>query len=211
MSKIKFENVNIGFNNELIYDKFSIEIYRGMVNTFIGKSGVGKTTIANYLKDRLLELNFRVSYVFQEDRLIPWKSVYDNLRFVRDSNEKILEILEIVELLEYKDYYPRELSGGMKQRVNLARALLYDSQFLILDEPFKGLDINIIKKIILAIKKYLNNNGRTAIFISHDINHIMELGGRANFLSGIPVKLIASHNLNDVTKEDIIKLLIMEG
>ncbi len=95
-----------------------------------------------------------ISYMFQEDRLLPWLTVYDNIAFVLKSSTFKCEIeniidkyLDLVNLKEYKDYTLDKLSGGMKRRVALARAFAYKSEVLIMDEPFKGIDLTLKREL----------------------------------------------------------------
>lgn len=205
MGDINYRDINIMFNNEFLYEDFKVNIYIGKINIFMGKSGIGKTTLVEYIKESMLKSGEKVSYVFQEDRLIYWKSVYNNLKLIVDDVNKINKVLEIVDLLDYKDYYPRELSGGMKQRVNIARALIYESNCIILDEPFKGIDLESKKRLIIEIKKYISKNNKTAILVSHDVEDVISLGGVLNILGNKPVEIIKSYKLNGITKEDIIR------
>ena len=146
--KVKLENINISYGDKEIYKDFSLEITSNKITGILGRSGCGKTTLLNYIISKIM--NFEdISYVFQNDILIEWMSVYDNIDLVLKSKikskierNKIIEtVLDLVNLREYKDYYPNKLSGGMRQRVNIARAVSYPSKYLFMDEPFKSLDI----------------------------------------------------------------------
>ncbi|HBD63811.1 MAG TPA: hypothetical protein DC038_05170, partial [Clostridiales bacterium] len=160
---ISLINVTKKFDNLEILKNFSIEFKENEITCLFGPSGVGKTTIANVAAGLLLveggEIrcaeNALYSYVFQEPRLLEWYSVYQNIDFVLKNvydNEKRVNIINnyinMVELTGYEDYLPKALSGGMCQRVSLARAFAYPSNFLILDEPFKGLDLKLKNEMI---------------------------------------------------------------
>ncbi|MBS5884984.1 MAG: ATP-binding cassette domain-containing protein [Clostridium sp.] len=192
---IKFNKVNIRFEDRVLYDDFSIDFEENTVNFIMGESGIGKSTLTKYIKDILLSKGNKVSVVFQESRLIPWKNVYKNLDIViknklsKDERKaKINDILQKMNLLNCKYLYPYELSGGMRQRVNIARAVIYDADIFIMDEPFKGLDKENKENIIKYIKQYFYDNKKTAIIISHDINEAKEFTKKIIFLKNEPVK-----------------------
>ena len=191
------DNVNIKFDNKIIYENFSIDFEDNKINCIVGASGCGKTTLLNYICDYLLKNNIKVSYVFQEDRLIPWKSIFDNLRLViknkhnkEDINKKIDDILSILDIKEAKFLYPDELSGGMKQKVNIARALLYDFNVLLLDEPFRSLDIKIKNSIMNLIRTISKEKEITIILVSHNKDEVKALADNIFLLDGYPTKVI---------------------
>ena len=155
---IKLINVYKKFDELKVLQNFNISFEEGKITCLFGPSGVGKTTIANIAanlipidKGEVDGLEKAVySYVFQEPRLLRWYSVYENIDFVLKDvydDEKRVKVInnyiDLVELKGYENYKPDALSGGMCQRVSLARAFAYPSNFLILDEPFKGLDLKL--------------------------------------------------------------------
>lgn len=193
---IKYENVNISFGDRILYKDFSIDIKEKDINFIMGESGVGKTTLIKYIKDNLLMKGEDISVVFQEPRLLPWKNVYENLELVLNKNctnkekeIKIRYILKKLNLNNCEKLYPHELSGGMRQRVSIARALLYDGDIFIMDEPFKGLDKENKNKIIDFIYLYLKEKEKTTIIISHDISEITRVKSNCIYLKGEPVSL----------------------
>ena len=129
---IKIENLTKAYGNEVIYRDFSIKFPENKITGIMGPSGSGKTTLLNLLAgvtapdSGIIEgvEDGKVSYIFQEDRLLPWRTVKQNLCFVLDKEQEstVAPILEMVGLAEYADYYPKALSGGMRQRVSIARA-----------------------------------------------------------------------------------------
>ena len=151
----------------------------------------------NYICDELLTNGIKISYVFQEDRLIPWKNVFDNLsiviknRYKREiMNDKIEEILKILDINEAKYLYPNELSGGMKQKVNIARALLYDFDVLLLDEPFRSLDAKIKNVLINLIRTISYEKKSTIILVSHDKDEVKALADNVILISGTPNSIV---------------------
>lgn len=191
------KDVNIKFDNKIIYDKFSIDFEDNRINCIVGASGCGKTTLLNYICDELLSKDIKISYVFQEDRLIPWKNVFDNLSIVIKNkykkeiiNNKIDDILNILDINEAKYLYPNELSGGMKQKVNIARALLYDFDILLLDEPFRSLDVKIKNVVINLIRTINYDKKSTIILVSHDKEEVRALADSIYLLSESPISIV---------------------
>ena len=191
---ISFDNINISFNDKVLYKDFSISFKENSINFIMGESGVGKTTLIKYLKDELLSKDKKISVTYQESRLIPWKNVYKNLELViknkysKEEREYIIKnILNNMNLSEIENLFPNELSGGMKQRISIARAVIYNGDIFIMDEPFKGLDKDNKEKIINYLKKYFQANNKTVIIISHDINEVKEFTRNYTLLKGEPV------------------------
>lgn len=174
---MKFENINIRYNNKIIYDNYQIEIKDKKITAIVGESGIGKTSLLEYLTDKFIENNISFSYVFQEYNLIPWKTVEENLKFIYDNKciMSIDEVLKIVKLLDSKDKYPSELSGGMKQRVNLARSILKPGEIMVLDEAFKSIDLETKNHIVKEIKKIIHKYKLTCILVTHDIDEAKTL------------------------------------
>lgn len=201
---MRVENININYGNDIVYENFSIELKDNKINCIIGSSGCGKTTLLNYIANELLQKGIKISYIFQNDNLIPWKNVYSNLKLIAKNNIKedqveieIDKILEEVGLKEFKYYYPNELSGGMKQRVNIARALLGTFDVILMDEPFKSLDIKCKSNIISIIKDLNIKKGITIIMVTHDKEEILNLADNLFLLGNRPVQILESSKLGD--------------
>lgn len=204
-------NINFKYGSNEIYNNFNIEFQQGKVNCIIGESGCGKTTLLNYISEKLYYENKRIAYVFQEDNLIPWKNIYVNLKIVAKKyfEKSILEkeinnALVKVRLEKYKYFYPRELSGGMRQRINFARALIGNPEVILMDEPFKSLDIKSKNNMIELIKN-LKNTDITIILVTHDINEILMLADVVYYLGGRPVEIIESAigiNIKNIIKKN---------
>lgn len=168
---IKIENLSHSFGEKVIFKDYSIEIPTG-IHALVGKSGSGKTTLLRIISGLekqncgKISVPSPVSVAFQENRLLPWYSAKKNISIV--SNEQTAEEI-LIELGLQRDLnsMPAELSGGMKRRVSLGRALVAESETLLLDEPFAGLDDSTALKTLETIKKYAEN--KTVIISTHNI------------------------------------------
>ncbi|MCT4544683.1 MAG: ABC transporter ATP-binding protein [Vallitalea sp.] len=199
---IQINNLYKSYDNLKIFEDFNLKIDNGQIICLLGPSGCGKTTllnilsgIENYDKGNITGISDSFSYIFQETRLLPWLTIEDNIKFVLKSNNN-LEItdivnryLDVVQLSEYKNYYPSQLSGGMKQRVSIARAFAYESDILLMDEPFKGLDYELKKKLINAFLSLWKYDNRTVLFVTHDIDEAILISDIIYILDGRPVKV----------------------
>jgi len=196
----KIREINKSFGKLDVLVNVSIDFPHGKTTCILGPSGCGKTTLLNIISGLWAEdsgniYGFQgdIAYVFQEDRLIPWKNIEDNLRFVLRGKINKMEMdniidkyLKLVSLEEYKRYYPSQLSGGMRQRINILRAFIYPSNLIIMDEPFKSLDINT-KQVLIDFCKFLREiYEKTCIIVTHDIDEAILLGHRIVILTDKP-------------------------
>ena len=216
---IRIENINKRYGDNIIFEDFQIDFYENKINCILGKSGCGKTTLLNIISGVVKndESDFKgiedlgVSYIFQDDRLIDWLSVEDNIKLVIKKyydeakvNELCEKYLKLVGIYEYKNYYPQRLSGGMRQRVNIARAFIYPSKIIIMDEPFKSIDIKNKQIIMENFKKILEEDNRTVLFVTHDIDEALYLGDVAFILGDRPLKIKnIFKEIKDTDKEKI--------
>lgn len=203
----KVKNINKSYGDSKVLEDISIDFEEDKTTCILGESGVGKTTLINIIaktidRDSGQVIGFEdkaISFVFQEDRLIEWKNVKDNIAFVLEDKIGRIEIEEIIDrylklmnLEKYKYYYPRELSGGMRQRISILRAFAYPSKILIMDEPFKSLDINNKQIVIELFKKLRTVQKKTCILITHDIDEALDLAEKIVILSDKPGKVKAT-------------------
>ena len=185
-------------------DKLSFEIGKGEIVAVLGKTGCGKSTMFNIVAglieptsgqarvighDPFRDFDFfrgKIGIVFQGDRLMPWRSALDNVRLglqILDREPKQAEDtarawLKRLGLAGHENDYPHALSGGMRQRVSIARAFAVDPEILLCDEPFSSLDEMTARDLRAEFVRLVRQNHKTAIFITHQLNEAMEIGDR---------------------------------
>lgn len=201
---IEIKNLYKSYGDLIICQDFNITLEEKKITGILGPSGCGKTTLLNiiagleeYQRGSIKGLEGKTfSYIFQEDRLLPWSTVKENIRFVLDSiyDEEMAEkvanqYIDMVGLKEYANYYPRQLSGGMKQRVAIARAFAYPADILLMDEPFKGLDLELKTGLIQSFLKLWNQDKRTVIFVTHDMDEALSFAHYIYILEGRPLRI----------------------
>lgn len=220
---ISIKNINKKFNNKIIFQDFNIDFYKNEINCIVGKSGCGKSTLLNIISGIIPNdrKNFEtiekygVSYIFQDDRLIDWLTVEENIKLVvkklyskKITDELIDKYLDLVGIKEYKNYYPQMLSGGLRQRVNIARAFIYPSNIVIMDEPFKSIDV-INKEIIIEnLRQILEKEQRTVLFVTHDIEEALLISDKIYVLGNSPIE-VKKIFFNDkkISKKEIYDLI----
>ena len=204
MSNVIIKNLKVSYEDKVIFDSFNVEFEENKVNVILGSSGVGKTTILNCIAgilpyDGSIEGHEDgVSYIFQKDRLIPTISIYKNLDLIlktkiRDKKERKEKILKMLSLLEIEDCakkYTTEMSGGQIQRAAIARAFLYPSNVILLDEPFKALDTSLKSKLIKVLIELHKEERKTVIFVTHAIDECLLAADNVYVFANNPVEII---------------------
>jgi ABC-type nitrate/sulfonate/bicarbonate transport system ATPase subunit len=196
------EDASLSFDAIAVFRHLSLEIFRGEFVAVVGPSGCGKTTLLNLFSQFIrpsagkVECDGRIRMVYQHDGLFPWQSVAENialgLRHLRDRAERrrqLDEMLRLIGLEEFADHYPHQLSGGMRQRVELARALAGDTDILLLDEPFSSLDYLTRLRMRNELARMLEQRPRTVVLVTHDIEEAAQLADRIVVLSARPARI----------------------
>jgi ABC-type nitrate/sulfonate/bicarbonate transport system ATPase subunit len=187
---LSFTNVSKNFGTLEILKNLSFDIYERDTVGIIGPSGSGKTTILKLISGILVpdkgDIHIspgRVGYVFQDIRLLPWKTALENVAIplsvvkndYRTAIAESREWLERLGLKDFMDYYPSRLSGGMLQRVSLARAFAIEPEILIMDEPFGGLDNDLKKTLTDTVMDLLESYPVTMIYVSHVLEEVRRI------------------------------------
>ena len=211
---IKLNSVYKSFNGTEILKNLSSDFSEKTVYCVMGKSGIGKTTLLNIISGMLEPDSGSVSgteklkksFVFQENRLIPHLSAYNNLKFVTDDGKKITEALKLSCLLDDKEKTPEEMSGGMKRRLAIARAAAFEGDIFFIDEPLYGLDIKTSQDILSMIKKMLT--GKTAFIITHSTAEAYFLADKIIFLNSSPVSELIIKDISCFSSPEEIEKFI---
>ena len=184
--EVSCRSLSKSFGDKLVLDDLTINFEAGCVTAVMGPSGEGKTTLARIIAgletadEGVTEFSepARISFLFQEDRLLPWLNIYDNIALAKGGAECSARVRALAERLEIGDtlwQLPAALSGGMKHRAALARTFNADSNLLILDEPFRGLDEALKERIVNKLWES-ETAGKTVILITHNKDDAAKLG-----------------------------------
>ena len=215
MSDIRVKNFTCSYEQKTIFDNFDVTFEQGKINVILGGSGVGKTTLLNAIagiksyEGQIEGCEGGVSYIFQKDRLIPSISVYKNLDLilkgvVKDKAERKRMIEQTAVDLEISDVLkslPSEISGGQAQRVSMARAFLYPSDVMLLDEPFKALDTALKTRLIKQFAALQEKKNKTVVFVTHAIDECLLLADDYFVFDDAPVKIVLQGKINSKKSE----------
>lgn len=191
---LKLHNVSFSYGKKDVIKNLNLQLDTGEILAVMGPSGCGKSTLLSLIaglrkptEGTIESEHTRISVVFQEPRLFPWLTVRENLsaplEHPEESDKDIREALEAVGLSECAQLYPRELSGGMKSRVSLARALVYGGDLFLFDEPFSALDESLRETLASRLRTYLKTRGASAILVTHQADDAERLADRTLLLS----------------------------
>lgn len=178
----------------------SFTLKEGEILTLLGPSGSGKSTILNILTNLLKptsgEVNIKgtIGYMFQKDHLLEWRNIMDNITIgleiqnkkTPEAMDRIEKLLKTYDLWEFRNMYPNELSGGMRQRVALIRTLSVNPSILLLDEPFSALDYQNRLLVSDDVYRIIRNEGKSAILVTHDISEAISMSDQVAILSRRP-------------------------
>ena len=199
---LRIEDGSVSFRSCEVFRAFSVEISRGEFVAVVGPSGCGKTTLLNLFSGFLKPSAGRVlcsgsvRMVHQHDSLFPWQTAAQNIALgLRDLSSEaerarqLTEMLRLIGLEDFAGHYPHQLSGGMRQRVELARALAGDTDILLLDEPFSSLDYLTRLRMRRELARMLEELPRTVVLVTHDIEEAAQLADRIVVLSERPARI----------------------
>jgi ABC-type nitrate/sulfonate/bicarbonate transport system ATPase subunit len=206
-----------------VLDDVSMSVPKGSTISIVGPSGCGKTTLLRMIQGlettsagdiTILGLapssaEIDAGFVFQQPSLFPWFTVKRNIEFglrlrarrgrvtAAQRDQRVLDLLELVGLSDFATYRPHQLSGGMQQRVNLARALAIDPAVLLLDEPFSAVDTLTRERLQLVLERSLAELGTTAILVTHDIREAVFLGSKVVVMGNRPGQILTEVSVDE--------------
>lgn len=190
-----------------VLNNINFEVNKGEIVALVGPSGCGKTTLLNLICGLIepdegeIKRNGTIGYMFQKDHLFDWRTIYKNITIgpeiakIKIDEKQIDEMLKKYDLYEFKDYYPKQLSGGMRQRVALLRTLALNPDILLLDEPFSSLDYQTKIKVQEDIYKIIKDAKKTTILVTHDISEAISMADRVFVLTNRPTTIKNIHNI----------------
>lgn len=207
---MRIENLTKKYGENTVYENFSLDINEGEITCILGESGSGKTTLLSCIAgitDFVGEISgVKCSYVFQTPRLVPNLTVYNNLKLVCSDDNNIEEILDGLFIKNKRNSYPISLSGGQAQRVSLARAMLADSDIILMDEPFSSLDMKLKRDISLLYKDWQKSSAKTTLIVTHDVDEAIFFADRIIVLKDGKIAFDAVKE--KISRDGIVSLLL---
>jgi ABC-type nitrate/sulfonate/bicarbonate transport system ATPase subunit len=185
--------VGFDYGSLTVIDNLDLEVRRGELLVCVGPSGCGKSTLLGVLGGHLKPTRGRITRtgasrtIYQDGGLFPWLTVRENIAL--GNEKKASEWLEITRLTDFAAAYPHQLSGGMRQRVELARALAAETDILLMDEPFSALDYQTRNRMRRELVTTLAERPRTVVFVTHDIEEAVQIGDRVVVLGTRPTQV----------------------
>lgn len=223
-NRLLLEGVSHRYGSIPVLSNLNLSIRAGEVVVLVGPSGCGKTTLLNvlsgYIKPAAGSIHKKgvIRTVYQKDGLFPWLTVAENisvgLRSVTHAGrreEELRELLRLIRLEEFSGHYPHQLSGGMRQRVELARALAGDSDILLMDEPFCALDYQTRLQMRWELVRLLKKRPRTVVFVTHDIEEAAQLADRVLVLSHRPATVCRELKINSPRPRNLTDEAVIEA
>lgn len=231
-TKLSVKEIVIGYHNKesgqmlLTVDRVSLDIKEGEIVTIVGLSGCGKSTflyaIAGLVPSQAGEILVNGkkvtgpgsdrAMVFQKASLLPWRRIRRNITYGLELNgvspeeaeKKARHYIDLIRLNGFEDHYPNQLSGGMQQRVNLARALACDPAVLLMDEPFAALDAITRELMQLELLTLCEKVGKTVLMVTHQIDEAVLLSDRVIVFSARPATILADIKINIPRPRDAV-------
>ncbi|MBC7538463.1 MAG: ABC transporter ATP-binding protein [Bacteriovorax sp.] len=205
---LSLKNVSFSYDQKVILKNINLEIKSGEIISLLGPSGSGKSTLLNLISGlatpssgeifhndiQVLAPSHSRVIIFQDHQLFPWKTAIENIEFALKAQNKItntaINFLAMVKMQDFAHLYPHQLSGGMKQRVGIARAIAADPDILLLDEPFASLDPFIRHEIAGEIMSLVKELKKTVILVTHNIEEALFVGEKVCLFSTRPATIL---------------------
>ena len=201
-AQIDLSRICLSFGSVEVLRDISLTIHNGDFVVIVGPSGCGKSTLLNVISGEIepssgsVVSRGHVRVIYQQDGLFPWQTVSENillgLRSIPDAAERsrqLNDLLRLIGLRGFEHHYPHQLSGGMRQRVELARAMAGDSDVLLMDEPFSSLDYLTRLRMRGEVARLLEEQPRTVVLVTHDIEEAAQLADRVIVLTDRPAQI----------------------
>lgn len=230
---IAFVNVGLEYKQKKsaiqVIKNLNLVIEQGSFTCILGPSGCGKTTLLNiiagfqsqsegevFIGDTpIRKAKIHLSYIFQGHNIFPWKTVRQNILFglsssrltTAEKNKRVEEMAVEVGLRDHIDEYPQSLSGGMRQRVGIARALIGAPSIILMDEPFASLDALTALKMRGMLKELCEQHKVTVVFVTHNIEEALEIGDRIIVMSKSPMKILFDKNITNKSRSTELLML----
>ena len=227
--KIIVEGLTVDFGSHRILDAISLSVESGEFLALVGPSGCGKSTLLRVVAGLLKPSRGRVSIdeaevqgpspsrnlVFQDHALYPWRTVSKNIALgleilgvpPKESRARVERLLALIGLEAFRNHYPHQLSGGMRQRAALARVLAVDPDVLLLDEPFGSLDAMTRLVLQKELLRLWNHSAKTVILVTHDVDEALYLADRIAIMSHLPARIRAVIEVTDPRPRDRASLM----
>ncbi len=225
--RLEYCNVTMRFAELTAVQGVDIAIRDGEVVSLIGPSGCGKSTLLNIGSgltapsegqafvdgERVAGPNAHVAFMLQKDLLLPWRTIAENVTFgveiqgvpSAERKQRAQTLLDMLKLSEFASHYPHQLSGGMRQRVALARTLAVDPTVLLLDEPFSAVDAQTRMVLQRELAQTLKRAGKTALLITHDLLEGVTLSDRVLVMSRRPGRIVDEIAIDIPDRDDPLK------
>lgn len=224
---IELKNISFSIGNKLILDNVSLEIPENCIHVFLGPSGCGKTTLLRLISglekptkgslrkdnvDVTGKLGSKVGFVFQHLALWPHMNVENHLQFmlrgsIRQNRERIQSLLREVKLGDRGKAYPHQMSGGEKQRLAIARAVVGEPELLLMDEPFSNLDVLLRTELTQTLRELVKKDNMTILYVTHNIYEALELADSIIlFNAHMKQRILTKEELSSMSQNEIVNL-----
>ena len=230
--KIVVEGLTVDFNSHRVLDGITLSVDSGEFLALVGPSGCGKSTLLRVVAGLLPPTRGRAvidgeevqgpsptrNLVFQDHALYPWRTVSQNIALgleilsvpPDEIRARIEKLLALIGLQAFRNHYPHQLSGGMRQRAALARVLAVDPDVLLLDEPFGSLDAMTRLTLQKELLRLWNHSAKTVILVTHDVDEALYLADRVAIMSHVPARIRAVIEVTDPRPRDRASLMILK-
>ncbi|MEW6209114.1 MAG: ABC transporter ATP-binding protein [Acidobacteriota bacterium] len=231
---VRLRRIIARFANHTALEGVDVDVREGEFVALVGPTGCGKSTLLNIVAGLALPSSGdvrlfgetinspdrRTGYLFQQDALLPWKTALDNVAAglvfrgedIKDARAKAQTWIDKVHLRGFENHYPHQLSGGMKKRVGLAQILILDPNILLMDEPFSALDIQTRNLMENELLRLWQEDRKTVLFVTHDLEEAIALADRVLVLSAGPrASIIGDFPIPLARPRDVMEIRLTEA